>query len=456
LSKISVDISQSNVSEIEVNKLQSEVSNAHDSLHSFSGLGSEFTGWLNLPDGITEDEITDIERTADKIRKECTAFVVVGIGGSYLGSKAVINALKGEYSNYIDGSSPKVFFAGNSLSERDLGGLLKVLQNEKDVIVNVISKSGRTIEPALSFRILRDFMVKKYGRKEAARRIYASTDPNGGILREMAIEEGYKTFPVPENIGGRYSVLTAVGLLPIAVSGIDIRKIISGARVAAESCSNENIMENEAYKYAAVRKILYDRGKRVEILANFEPRISFISEWWKQLFGESEGKEGKGIFPASVNYSTDLHSLGQYVQDGSKVLFETFINMRNNDDEYGIEIPSDPGNLDQLEYLSGKRLSTINKCAFGGTRKAHTDGGVENIVIEIDELNEESVGGLLYFFMKSCAVSGYLLGVNPFDQPGVEAYKNNMMDMIGKLDESPESCGFSSGVMMDQEMLSVS
>lgn len=416
----------------EINNMVENVKVAHDLLHNRKGAGNEFTGWVDLPVQYDQAEFIKIKKTAERIKSNTDAFVVIGIGGSYLGARSAIEMLSRTFHNQLPKDKrewPEIYFAGNHISSTYLTDLLEVLEG-KDVSINVISKSGTTTEPAIAFRVLKEFLEKKYGKEEAKKRIFATTDPSKGALRKLAEEEGYETFVIPDDVGGRYSVLTAVGLLPLAVAGLDIDQIMDGARNAHEEYSNDNLIENEAYKYAVVRNALYNKGKIIEIMANYEPSLQYFSEWWKQLFGESEGKDHKGIYPAAVNFTTDLHSLGQYIQEGRRELFETVLLVDNPKEEINIKETTD--NLDGLNYLAGKTMDFVNKKASEGTLLAHTDGGVPNLIIKLDRLNEFTYGHLVYFFEKACGISGYLLGVNPFDQPGVEAYKKNMFALLGK------------------------
>ncbi|MDQ0206562.1 glucose-6-phosphate isomerase [Alkalicoccobacillus murimartini] len=418
--------------EQEVSNLAPAVEAAHHSLHKGTGAGSDYLGWIDLPVEYDKEEFARIEKSAAKIRKDSDVLLVVGIGGSYLGARAAIEALTHSFYNTLaseDRKSPQIFFVGQNISStyvRDLFDLLK----DKDVSVNVISKSGTTTEPAIAFRIFREFLEQKYGKAEARKRIYATTDSKRGALKTLATEEGYESFVIPDDVGGRFSVLTAVGLLPIAVSGLNIKTMLEGAADARKAYNSPKLEENEAYQYAAIRNLLYNKGKTTELFVNYEPSLHYVSEWWKQLFGESEGKDQKGIFPAAVDFSTDLHSMGQYVQDGRRNLFETILNVTNVREELVIEKAE--SDLDGLNYLSGQTMDFVNKKAFQGTMLAHTDGGVPNLVVNIPELNEYHFGYLVYFFEKACAISGYLLGVNPFNQPGVEDYKRNMFALLGK------------------------
>ncbi len=411
------------VSENEVKYLNNMVTTCHNVLHEKTGAGSDFTGWVTLPKNYDREEYDRIKIASKKIQESSDVLVVIGIGGSYLGARAVIEMLG---SSFKISDKTEVLFAGQNISSSYLADLIDYISN-KEVSLNVISKSGTTTEPALTFRVLKEFIENKYGKEEAKNRIFVTTDKQKGTLKALATNEGYETFVVPEDIGGRYSVLTAVGLLPIAVAGIDIDKLMEGARAASEDYLNTN---NDCYKYAALRNALYRKGKTTEILVNYEPCMHYFAEWWKQLFGESEGKDHKGIFPASVDFSTDLHSMGQYIQDGLRNIFETVINIDSPKRE--LTIKEDKDNLDGFNFVAGKTLHEINQKAFLGTVLAHTDGGVPNIVINIPEISEFYVGQLIYFFEKACGISGYLLGVNPFDQPGVEAYKKNMFALLGK------------------------
>ncbi len=411
----------------EVLSIKEQVKSAHKVLHEKTGAGSDFLGWVDLPENYDKEEFARIKKAAEKIRNDSDVLIVIGIGGSYLGAKAAIDFLRGPFYNF--NSKTQIFFAGNSISPNYLDGLLKAIEG-KDVSVNVISKSGTTTEPAIAFRIFKDYLEKKYGKEEAKNRIYATTDKAKGALKKLADSEGYETFVVPDDVGGRYSVLTAVGLLPIAVCGADIDKLMEGAKDAMELYANDNLEENDCYMYAAVRNILYRKGKTVEMLVNYEPELQYFIEWWKQLYGESEGKDQKGIFPSGASFSTDLHSMGQYIQDGLRNLFETVIYVENSKED--ITIGEDKDNVDGLNFLAGKTVDFVNKKAFEGTLLAHTDGGVPNLILKIKALDEYTLGQLVYFFEKACGISGYILGVNPFNQPGVESYKKNMFALLGK------------------------
>ncbi|WP_373894771.1 glucose-6-phosphate isomerase [Virgibacillus sp. CBA3643] len=412
----------------EVEGLSDFVKVAHDMLHEKKGLGSDFLGWVDLPHAYNKEEFSRIKQAAKRIQNQSDALIVIGIGGSYLGAKSAIEALSHTFHNQINDKT-QVYFAGNNISSTYLMHLLELLEG-KDISVNVISKSGTTTEPALAFRIFRDYLEQKYGKEGAKTRIYATTDQEKGALKKLADVEGYETFVIPDDVGGRYSVLTAVGLLPIAVAGLDINQMMAGAASAARKYNNPDLMTNECYQYAAVRNALYNKGKVIELLVNYEPSFHYISEWWKQLFGESEGKDQKGLFPASVDFSTDLHSMGQYIQEGRRNLIETVLQIKKP--KIDMTIQKDSENLDGLNFLAGKTMDEVNKSAFQGTLLAHVDGEVPNLVVELDEINEYTYGELVYFFEKACGISGHLLGVNPFDQPGVEAYKKNMFALLGK------------------------
>lgn len=400
-------------------------------LHEKTGAGSDFLGWLNLPSAVNDKQAGEIITAANKLRNEVDVVVVIGIGGSYLGAKAVIEALNHSFDQLLTTRNvPLILFAGQNLSQDYLSDLLEVIDDKNYGIV-VISKSGTTTEPALALRILKNHLESKIGKKQAGKRIIAITDKKKGALKQLANEEGYKTFIIPDDIGGRYSVLTPVGLLPIALSGISIKDLIEGARFM-EKITGQDIApeDNPVIQYSVIRNLLYRHGKKIEILVNFNPKLHFLAEWWKQLYGESEGKEGKGIYPSTVDFTTDLHSMGQYIQKGERTLFETVISVTQPNKQ--LNIPHDKANPDKLNYLAGKSLDEVNKMAELGTRLAHVDGGVPNIHIEIPSLNEFYLGQLIYFFEKACAISGYLLGINPFNQPGVEAYKKNMFALLGK------------------------
>lgn len=426
-----MDYSKSFVEEYELENIWPYVKTAHEILHNKLGQGKEYTGWVDLDNSIAEYEIERIKEASHNIRETSDVFISIGIGGSYLGARACIEALNHNFYNELPRekrNGPEIYFVGNNLSSSYIMDLLEILEN-KDITINVISKSGTTTEPAIAFRIFREYIKKRYGDEEARKRIYITTDKSEGVLRSLAEREGYTSFIVPGDVGGRYSVLTPVGLLPIAVSGINIDELLKGALEGAIEYSLDS-QENISYKYAALRNILYNKGKDIEILAQYEPNLHYFAEWWKQLFGESEGKDKKGIYPSSVIFTTDLHSLGQLIQDGKRNLFETTINILNP--RRDIIIEEDEENLDGLNYLSGKTIDYVNKKAFEGTLLAHYKGGVPNLVINIPYMNEHYLGKLIYFFEKACAISGYLLGVNPFDQPGVEEYKKNMFRLLGK------------------------
>lgn len=416
----------------EVDNLTEEVYLAHQRLHQKTGAGRDFLGWVELPSQYDRQEYERIKNAAAEIRANSEIFIVIGIGGSYLGARAAIELLSHGFTNLLPAGKrqgPQIFFAGQNLSGTYLQELLGLIDG-KDVSINVISKSGTTTEPALAFRVFRTYLEKCYGKAEAAKRIYVTTDREKGALKKLADEQGYQTFVIPDDIGGRFSVLTAVGLLPIAVAGIDTDAIMAGAAEAQQWYANPKLSDNGAYQYAALRNILYRKGKTVEIMVNYEPKLHYFTEWWKQLYGESEGKDHKGIFPAGVDFSTDLHSLGQYIQQGPRNLFETVIQVEQPQSD--LTIPDDPDDLDGLNFLSGKGFNYVNQQACRGTLMAHVDGGVPNLVLSIPELTPAYFGAMVYFFEKACGISGYLLGVNPFDQPGVEAYKQNMFALLGK------------------------
>jgi len=432
MKKITIDISKalSFINKDKFEELNNGVNQKHNDIINKIGRGSEFLGWHNLPSSINQEFIDDIKKTAKTIKTKAKYFVVIGIGGSYLGARAVIEALKSPFSDFKDSENPKIIYAGQNLSEDYAHDLLRLLDNN-DYAITVISKSGTTTEPAVAFRLLKQHLENKYGEEEAASRIIAITDAEKGALRVLATQKGYKTYVVPDDVGGRYSVLTAVGLLPIAVAGFDIDALVKGASFMENECvSTSNIDDNPAAKYAVIRNALLNKGFDIEMLINYSPTLMYFTEWWKQLYGESEGKENKGIFPAGASFTTDLHSMGQYIQEGRRVIFETLISVSNA--KNNIVIPDDNQDLDGLNYLKGKNIEYINQMAQLGTSIAHIDGGVPNIKLEIDSLNEENIGQLIYFFELACAYSGYLLEVNPFDQPGVEAYKKNMFALLGK------------------------
>ncbi len=416
----------------ELANMEAMVKSAHNTLINGTGAGNDFLGWLDLPINYDRNEFERIKNAAEKIKKNSDALIVIGIGGSYLGPRAAIEMLNSNFYNVLGKNkreTPQVFFVGNNISSTYLSDLLDAIEG-LDISVNVISKSGTTTEPAIAFRVFKDYMEKKYGVDGAKERIFATTDKSRGALKSLADEMGYETFVIPDDVGGRFSVLTAVGLLPIAVAGISIDEMMQGATDAREAYATDDFMNNDCYKYAAMRNILYNKGKNIEILVNYEPGLHYFNEWWKQLFGESEGKDQKGIFPAAVDFSTDLHSMGQFIQEGNRILFETVLNVEKAKREVSIEEVD--GNLDGLNFLAGKTIDFVNKQAFNGTLLAHNDGGVPNMVLNIPELSPYYFGYMVYFFEKACGISGYLLGVNPFDQPGVEAYKKNMFALLGK------------------------
>jgi len=434
MNKITLDYSKlcGFVTDEEIKSMEKAVADAHYTLTKGTGEGNDFLGWLTLPFDYDKEEFARIKKSAEKIKSDSDILVVIGIGGSYLGAKAAIDMLSNNFYNLLskeERKTPQILFAGNSISGSYLAQLVEYVK-DKDFSVNVISKSGTTTEPAIAFRVFKQLLEEKYGKDEAKKRIYATTDKARGALKNLSDEEGYETFVVPDDVGGRFSVLTAVGLLPIAVCGADIDKLMEGAQAASENYKECDIYNNDCYMYAAIRNILLEKGKSTEIMVNYEPRLHYFAEWWKQLFGESEGKDGKGIFPASVDFSTDLHSMGQYIQDGRRVLFETVLNVENAGDDLVIE--ATPDNIDGLNFLAGKKMSFVNNKAFLGTLLAHNDGGVPNMIINIPEINEYCLGQLIFFFEKACGISGYILDVNPFNQPGVEAYKKNMFALLGK------------------------
>ena len=409
--------------------MRSEVFAAHKMLTEGTGLGSDFLGWLDLPVNYDKDEFRRIKESAEKIKKDSEVLVVLGIGGSYLGARAVIEFIKSNNYNLLKKDTPDIYFGGNTISSSAVAELMQLIDG-RDFSINVISKSGTTTEPAIAFRIFKEILEKKYGKEEAAKRIYVTTDRQKGALKALADAEGYETFVVPDDVGGRYSVLTAVGLLPIAVAGIDIGALMQGAADAREAYASADLDNNDCYRYAAVRNMLYRDGKAIEMLAAYEPSMTLWCEWFKQLFGESEGKDGKGLFPASAIFSTDLHSLGQYIQQGERCLFETVLWVK--EPKTDVEIGFEEANGDGLNFVAGKTVHYVNRKAFEGTVLAHTDGDVPNIILELDKQDEYNLGYMIYFFEKACGLSGYLLGVNPFDQPGVESYKKNMFALLGK------------------------
>lgn len=420
------------VSEPELSMIEKIAETAKVELVNKTGAGNDFLGWIDLPANYDKEEFARILKSANKIQNDSEVLLVIGIGGSYLGARAAIEFLRHSFYNSVSKEirkTPEIYYVGNNISSVYISHLIDVI-GDRDFSINMISKSGTTTEPAIAFRVFKKLLVEKYGKEEAAKRIYATTDKSRGALKNLATEEGYESFVVPDDVGGRFSVLTAVGLLPIAVSGADITKLMEGAASMREYCLNNPFSSNDSVKYAAVRNILLRKGKNIEILANYEPSLHFVSEWWKQLFGESEGKDQKGIFPASVDLTTDLHSMGQFIQDGQRTMFETVVNLEKSTTEIILE--EEEVDLDGLNYLAGKSVDFINKSAMKGTRLAHNDGGVPNLIVNLPEQNEFYLGQLFYFFEFACGVSGYMLGVNPFDQPGVESYKKNMFALLGK------------------------
>jgi len=418
--------------EHELTYLRDAVKLFHHTIHEKTGAGNDYLGWVDLPNEYDQDEFSRIQKAANKIKSDSDILLVIGIGGSYLGARAAIEMLQNSFFNITskeERKAPQVFFVGNNISSTYMHDLIELLK-DKDFSINVISKSGTTTEPAIAFRIFRKLLEEKYGAEEAKTRIYATTDKARGALKTVADEKGYETFVIPDDVGGRYSVLTAVGLLPIAAAGLDIEQMMKGAQSALNEYNSSELEDNQAYQYAVVRNVLYSKGKTIEMLVNYEPSLQYFGEWWKQLFGESEGKDQKGIFPSSANFSTDLHSLGQYIQEGRRDLFETVINVESARHELTIEL--EDNDSDGLNYLAGKSVDFVNKKAFEGTILAHADGGVPSLVVNLPKLDEYTFGYTVYFFELACAMSGYLLGVNPFDQPGVEAYKKNMFALLGK------------------------
>ncbi len=417
------------ISQHEYDAIGPQVKAAGELLQSGKGPGSDFLGWTTLPEDYDKEEFARIKAAAQRIKENSSVFVVIGIGGSYLGARAAIEFLKSDRYNALPKDTPDIYFTGNSISSTALQELVTICEG-KDISINMISKSGTTTEPAIAFRVFRELLEKKYGKEGARERIFCTTDKRKGTLKQLADAEGYETFVVPDNVGGRYSVLTAVGLLPIAVAGCDIDALMAGARKAMKAYSSPELEENDCYKYAAIRNILYNKGRSVEVMVSYEPCYTMMNEWWKQLYGESEGKDQKGLFPASVVFSTDLHSLGQYIQDGRRQLFETVMAFDNPKRQ--LTLGSDPTDVDGLNYLEGRTMDFINQKAMQGTVLAHNDGGVPNVLIHAMDFSEDTLGQIIYFFEKACAISGYLLGVNPFDQPGVESYKKNMFALLGK------------------------
>ena len=428
MANIKLDFKESKLMSEEILEHAGVVEEINEELLEKSEDESEFLGWLNLPTDYDKKEFARIKKCAEKIRKDSDILLVIGIGGSYLGARAVIEALHSSFSQMKD-EKPHIIFVGNNLSPDYVNDVIEVLQG-KDFSINVISKSGTTTEPAIAFRIFREILEGKYGIKEARKRIYVTTDKKKGALKQLADSEGYEQFVIPDDVGGRFSVLTAVGLLPIAASGLNIDKLMEGARIAEDRYSDTSLEYNQCYQYAVARNLLYEKDKSIEMLVSYNPRMHYFIEWWKQLFGESEGKDGKGLFPSGAEFTTDLHSLGQYIQEGRRILFETVIDIENSNTD--ITINMDEDNLDNLNYLYGKKLSYVNKMAMQGTIKAHSEGDVPNIVIHVNRLNEETMGELIYFFEKACAMSAELLEVNPFNQPGVEKYKTNMFKLLKK------------------------
>lgn len=434
MGKITFDYSKTAgfISEEEIGYMSRLTEQAKDVLVSKNGAGNDFLGWIDLPVDYDKEEFSRIEKAAEKIKKDSDVLIVIGIGGSYLGARAAIEFLRHGFYNSLPKEkrgTPEIYYVGNSISSTYLQGVIDVI-GDRDFSVNVISKSGTTTEPAIAFRIFKKMLEDKYGQEEAAKRIYATTDKARGALKDLATKEGYESFVVPDDVGGRFSVLTAVGLLPIAVSGADIKALMDGAASGRELALNEKFEDNEAMKYAAIRNILLRKGKSVEVLANYEPALHYIGEWWKQLYGESEGKDQKGIFPAAVDFTTDLHSMGQFIQDGARIMFETVMNVEEARETITIEKEAE--DLDGINYLAGKTMDFVNKSAMNGTILAHTDGNVPNLMIKIPKMDEFHLGQLFYFFEFACGVSGYILGVNPFNQPGVESYKRNMFALLGK------------------------
>lgn len=417
------------VKDHELKALTPQVQAAHELIHNKNGLGNDYLGWLDLPVNYDKEEFSRIQAAAKKIQSNSQVLVVIGIGGSYLGARAAIELLHSPMYNLLPKETPEIYFAGCSISPAYLNEIIRLCEG-KDFSVNVISKSGTTTEPALAFRVFRDLLIKKYGAEGAKERIFCTTDKARGTLKTLADREGYETFVIPDDVGGRFSVLTAVGLLPIAVSGADISKLMEGAAAAREAYSVCDLENNDCYRYAALRNVLNRKGKSIELMVSYEPSFAMMAEWYKQLFGESEGKDGKGLYPSSVIFSTDLHSMGQFIQEGSRLMFETVIDIKKP--KYDLYIQADEENFDGLNFLAEQNMSVVNHKAMQGTILAHTEGGVPNLILEVPEINEYELGQMIYFFEKACAVSGYMLGVNPFDQPGVESYKRNMFALLGK------------------------
>ncbi|MCI9039804.1 MAG: glucose-6-phosphate isomerase [Clostridia bacterium] len=432
MQNVKLNLKYSTLSEKEMMKYADQVAMIHEELHQKVNYKSEFLGWLELPTNYDKKEVENIKKAAKRIRGNSEVLVVIGIGGSYLGARAVIEGLTHTFYNYLpqeQRKGPQILYVGNNLNPNYVNDLIELI-GDRDLSINVISKSGTTTEPAIAFRIFRELLENKYGLKEAQKRIYVTTDQKKGALKQIADEENYTTFVIPDNVGGRYSVLTAVGLLPIAVAGINIDKLLEGARFAQEKYADKNLKYNDCYKYAVARNMLYKNKNAIEILVSYEPKLHYIIEWWKQLYGESEGKEGKGIYPTGAEFTTDLHSLGQFIQEGTRNLFETVIHIKDSDSN--LNIHQDEDNLDELNYLVDKDLHYINTKAMEGTISAHMEGGVPNLMITMDKLNEFTLGHLIYFFELACSMSGKILGINPFDQPGVEKYKTNMFRLLGK------------------------
>lgn len=427
--KLSAQYLEGFVKPQECEAMAPQVKLAHEALHAGTGLGNDFLGWIKLPTDYDKEEFSRIQKAAKKIQSDTDVFIVIGIGGSYLGARAAIEFLKSPNYNALKKDTPDIYFAGNSISSTALAELIDLCEG-KDVSINMISKSGTTTEPAIAFRVFRELLEKKYGKQGARERIYCTTDKAKGTLKKLADEEGYETFVVPDDVGGRFSVLTAVGLLPIAVSGCDIDALMSGARKAQNDFMEPDLNKNDCYKYAALRNILYRKGKEVEVLVSYEPCFTMMNEWWKQLYGESEGKDQRGIFPAAVDLTTDLHSMGQFIQDGARIMFETVLSVEESPAE--IVLQKEDVDTDGMNYLAGQTVDFVNKSAMNGTILAHTDGNVPNLMVKIPSQDAYSLGQLFYFFEFACGVSGYLLGVNPFNQPGVESYKKNMFALLGK------------------------
>lgn len=427
--KLNTRYLKSFVNEHELKAIEPQVLAAHRTLTEKSGLGNDYLGWTTLPKDYDREEFSRIKAAAGKIQSDTDLLLVIGIGGSYLGARAALELLRSPYYNNLKKDTPDIYFVGNSISPDYLNTVLALCEGRR-VSVNIISKSGTTTEPALAFRVFRELLEQRYGKEEARGRIYATTDKARGTLKELSDREGYETFVIPDDVGGRYSVLTAVGLLPMAVAGIDIDAVMGGAAAAMDDLAVDDLCKNDCYKYAAYRNILYRKGKQIELLVSYEPAFTMMNEWFKQLFGESEGKDQKGLFPASVVFSTDLHSMGQFIQEGSRCMFETVVDIQNSTKDFFVK--DDPENLDGLNFLSNQNMSVVNHKAMQGTILAHTEGGVPNMVLEVPGINEHEFGYMVYFFEKACAISGYLMAVNPFNQPGVESYKKNMFALLGK------------------------